>query len=485
MTLPYDPTDLNFWQSIQSISGYPRGDMIPLGEMVIESGAIFRLPSILLSSGADPQNPLLVAMDPTPMKRGRETLKPLVVQVLREAGWQTHAISLEPDATGQVHTDLPHIHALRSQLSPGVAVLSIGSGVVTDVTKHACFLFEQETGYHLPFVIFQTANSVNAFTSNMAPTFIDGVKRTLPSRYADALVCDLETLRDAPREMTVAGVGDLLAAAVSFPDWYLAHQLGMDPGYSRLAQDLMGPFLQLLHDHADEIREGNLEGISLLTKLITLSGLTMSLSHATTPASGFEHVLSHILDLQNELASRPLAPHGSQVALAAMLGAETYRIFLDEFDPDVLDINNCYPSAPDMRGQIERLFGEIDPSGKAGRECWNDYAIKLEAWRDNRDSLADFLRNWGNFRSQLRSLAAPRQSLLEILKLVGGPVRFAQLNPAPAEEQVKFAFFGAPLMRRRLTIGDLLIFFGWDREKLWRRINRSDKEQPASSHLLH
>jgi hypothetical protein len=28
----------------------------------------------------------------------------------------------------------------------------------------------------------------------------------------------------------------------------------------------------------------------------------------------------------------------------------------------------------------------------------------------------------------------------------------------------------APLMRRRLTIGDLLIFLGWNRQLLWKRI---------------
>jgi glycerol dehydrogenase-like iron-containing ADH family enzyme len=37
-------------------------------------------------------------------------------------------------------------------------------------------------------------------------------------RYPDALVCDLETLRDAPYAMTAAGVGDLLVAGVSFAD---------------------------------------------------------------------------------------------------------------------------------------------------------------------------------------------------------------------------------------------------------------------------
>ena len=163
------------------------------------------------------------------------------MEVLRLAGWRVNPVEVLPDETGQVHTDMPRIEAVKSRLQPASAVVALGSGTICDISKHACYLYEQETSERLPFVVYQTANSVSAYTSNMAPTFVEGVKRTLPSRYPDALVCDLETLRDAPREMTVAGVGDLLAAFVSFPDWLLANHLGLDPSYSPLAQELMGP----------------------------------------------------------------------------------------------------------------------------------------------------------------------------------------------------------------------------------------------------
>ena len=124
---------------------------------------------------------------------------------------------MRADESGQVHTDMPHIREVQANLSQGCSVLSVGSGVITDIAKHGCFLYQQETGESVPFVVFQTANSVSAFTSNMSPTFVDGVKRTLDSRYPDALICDLETLRDAPAEMTAGGVGDMLAVFVSFP----------------------------------------------------------------------------------------------------------------------------------------------------------------------------------------------------------------------------------------------------------------------------
>ena len=474
MKLTYDPADgAAFWDSLSRLPGYPSGEVRPISEMLFESNALLRLPDVIRGSGARGARrgpAVLVVMDGTPMRRGGDDLKPLVLATLLAAGLQPEVVRLEPDATGQVHTDLAHIQAVRRRLRPEAAVLSVGSGSVTDIAKHAAYLFEQAGGPRLPFVVLQTANSVSAYTSNMAPAFVDGVKRTLLSRYPDALVCDLETLRDAPREMTVAGVGDLLAAYVSFPDWLLAHRLGMDPSYTRFPQTLMGPLDEIFLALADAIRAPSLEGMAVLAKLIALGGLAMSLAHATTPMSGYEHVISHMLDLLAEQAGRPLAQHGTQVALAAILGAETYSSFLDQFEPAEVDPAQCFPSAAVMQARVEISFAAVDPSGRAGAECWADYRLKLEAWHGRRAELEAVLHDWPDVRCELRQLTRPPERLAEILRAIDSPLTFAELTPPAAEAEVKFAFLNAPLMRRRLTVGDVLLFLNWDREELWKKV---------------
>lgn len=466
MHLTYDPAEGDaFWAKIRAIPGCPQEEP-RLRRMLFEPGALLRLPALLDEAGAAGRQVLAVA-DPTPMRRGSDDLKPLVLGMLRAAGLDAAPLVLEPDATGQVHTTMAQIEALRARLSASAAVVAVGSGTVADVAKHACHLFEQESGARVPLVFVQTANSVSAFTSNMAPVFLDGVKRTLPSRYPDALVCDLEILRDAPYAMTVAGVGDLLAAFVSFPDWYLAHRLGMDQSYSEFPQTLMGPLDDTFLAAAPAIRAQSLEGMAVLAKLIALAGLAMSLAHATTPLSGFEHVISHTLDLLAERAGRPLAQHGSQVAVATLAGATAYEVFLDRFDPAAVDLAACYPDPEAMRRRIERTFAAVDPSGRAGSECWADYRLKLEAWHAHRDALAALLADWAAARARLRELARPAARVASILRAVGGPLSFGELEPPASEADARFAFLSAPLMRRRLTIGDVLLFLGWDREALW------------------
>ena len=471
MRLQYDPGEgTAFWQSIEKLPGYPAGEHMPIPVMLFESDAVYRLPEVLKRANGNPRMPVLVVMDQTPMQRKGKDLKQLVLSILGEAGWQVEPVFMQPDATGQVHTDMPHIEAVKQRIREGITLLAVGSGTVCDITKHASHLCQKEAGTQSKLVVLQTANSVSAFTSNMAPTFVEGVKRTLASRYPDALVCDLETLADAPYEMTAAGVGDLLAAFVSLPDWLLANQVGMDDSYTELAQDLMGPLDQIFHASAGNIRERSPEGMAVLAKLIALGGLAMSLSHATTPMSGYEHVMSHILDLLAETAQKPLAQHGSQVALTTLLASAAYMRFMDEFDPGEVRLEACYPDAGAMAARIRETFRQIDPTGKAGDECWADYRLKLEAWHAQRPRFGKFLSEWPDIRPKLAEWTRTPEDLLGILKAIEAPKNFAELTPPLSETQARFAFMNAPMMRKRLTIGDLFLFLDWDRQTLWRQV---------------
>jgi glycerol-1-phosphate dehydrogenase [NAD(P)+] len=476
MKIKYDPSDGdNFWTEISKIPGYPKDEIKPIAEMLFESNAIYKTTRTLISVGAKQENPLILVIDGTPMKRGSDDLKKTILEMLKNEGWHVNTILLAPDEIGQVHTDMPHIHEVRSQLSSHCSVLSVGSGVVTDVAKHACYLFREETGISLPFIVYQTANSVSAYTSCLAPVFMDGVKRTLNSRYPDALICDLETLSNAPREMTVAGVGDMLARYVSLPDWYLANQLGMDPGYTEFSNTLLGPLDEIFLDYAEEIKNCTSEGMSVLAKIIALGGLAMSLSHATTPMSGFEHVMSHVLDLQFEMKNLPLPQHGSQVALATIVGLEMYHHFLEEFNPNGINLDEYYPEPEPMRVQIMENFNSIDPSGKAGAECWSDYKQKLETWKLNKTTFMKALINWKTIKARLEKDICATEKIIQILKAINGPVHWNQLNPPVSEDSAHFAFMNASLMRKRLTIGDLLIFANWKRDELWNQIRKSQE----------
>ena len=130
----------------------------------------------------------------------------------------------------------------------------------------------------------------------------------------------------------------------------------------------------------------------------------------------------------------------------------------------------CYPTAEAMRARIASAFATVDPSGRAGAECWADYQIKLEAWSSHRAEFEAVLREWPAVRAELERDARPPERLAEILRAIDAPLTFAELVPPASEAQVKFAFLNAPLMRKRLTLGDVLLFVNWDRQALWQQV---------------
>jgi hypothetical protein len=165
-----------------------------------------------------------------------------------------------------------------------------------------------------------------------------------------------------------------------------------------------------------------------------------------------------------------LAQHGTQVALATILSTEVYRKFLTGFEPAEVDVERCYPAAEQMQARIRAAFNSTDPSGQIAAECWSDYRQKLESWHQHRRGFEAFLHDWPRTRTKVQSLMRPPELAARILREVDSPLRFDQLTPPVSAKQVKFAFLNAPLFRRRLTIGDLLVFLNWDTELLWKQV---------------
>jgi glycerol-1-phosphate dehydrogenase [NAD(P)+] len=475
--LPYDPAQGDtFWKNIKKIQGYPGNHQSKtIGPMIFEEDALYGLPDLLKRMHITAEQTLLVVMDDTPMMRGDEELKPLVLEVLRGGGWNIEPLIFEPGVHEHVRTDMERIRKLESMLGENTAVLSLGSGSITDIVKHACFNYEQQHGYRPCYIAIPTANSMGAYTSNTATVYIRGVKRSLLSRQPDALVYDLNTLSGAPHLMTVSGAGDMLACLVSFSDWYIAHKLGLDPTYSEFQQELMAAIEYVFMDNADEIREHTVDGMSLEARFIAASSIGVSLVNASTPLSGYEHIMSHLIDQQSEFENKPLASHGMQVVLATLLVSVAYRYFLDNFNPAELDPDLCYPSAETMKKRIYDIFSDMDQTGEAAAECWEQYSIKLDAWHANRKAFASFLAEWPEHKANIEAYLRPPEYLARLLHRLGSPLSFEELNPPVSEEVVRFSFLHAPLIRRRLTLGDLLIFLDWDREALWEHVWRESQ----------
>jgi len=459
-TFALDPTDLP--SLIATIRQWPGADEYPpleLRRVDVATDAFARLGELLGELAPD-AGEVLVVQDDTPMSRAGGDLKRGVAEVLSGAGLQVEVCELAGGADGSLHADFERLEEVIEHLRPGVPVVALGSGTVTDLAKHGCFEFEERTGEHLGLVFCPTAISVLAFSARMAVIAKDGVKRTWPSRLSDALVFDLAALADAPRHLTLAGFGDLVPMFTSFADWRLGDALGLarffDPSL-RVLEDVRANFGVA----ASLLGAGAPDGLEMLAKMNVLGGLSATLADESAPLSGYEHVTGHMLDMGSEHFNRGLADHGAQVAVALIPHAIAFDALVRELDPAALDLERCYPSDQEMEDVVRSTFAEIDPSGQMAEECWSDYAAKLEAWRDARPRFEAFLANWPRERERLSELLTPPEEAVRVLAAAGAPLRFDDLEPPVSEHEGRWAFEHAHLMRKRFSAGDLYYLLGW------------------------
>jgi len=459
----YDPTDMpDLLRKVRRWSDYDQVPQIELKRVVVEDDAILGLPDALREIAREDSDEVVLIMDKVPYQRAGKSLKPMVTSMLAEAGFTLRVVELEGDKDGIVHPDFHEVEYVKNHLKPGVAVATVGSGVISDITKHACFTFDQEHPGepHLPLIFCMTANSVPAYGSRMAIITKDGVKRTWPSRLSDVIIADLKTLCDTPLEYTMGGIGDMCAMFMAFADWYLGKYFGLGT-YFQGSWHILEDVKDLMFPYADEIGKRTRLGMEVLAKIQTLGGLTMTYARESSPVSGFEHVVSHMLDMGAPFWGRRIANHGSQVAVAAIPGLVGLNWFLNDFDPSTVDIERCYPSSETMERRVRGVFDALDPSGAVGAECWSDYRQKLKGWGEARSHLEELLADWPDQKTYLQSLIMQPEPYVQALQTARHPLLFEELNVRVPEEQGRWAYHNAHLMRKRFSSGDLLFYLGW------------------------
>jgi glycerol-1-phosphate dehydrogenase [NAD(P)+] len=156
----------------------PEGRLKPLGmkSVVISETAHLGVAAALKEALAGRSgNAIVILTDKTPILRAGERLSALVANQLKD-GFSARIACLD-DGHDKLHADETVLAMAAEQARGADAILTIGSGTMTDIGKIAA---ERNGG--LPHVAVQTAASVDGFTDNVSVILRNGVKRTVPSR---------------------------------------------------------------------------------------------------------------------------------------------------------------------------------------------------------------------------------------------------------------------------------------------------------------
>jgi glycerol-1-phosphate dehydrogenase [NAD(P)+] len=185
------------------------------------------------------------------------------------------------------------------------AVVGLGGGKIIDVAKYAA------ARVGLPMVAVATNLSHDGVCSPVSTLDNDNGRGSYGVPTPIALVIDLDIVREAPARYVRAGIGDAVSNLSAIADWELSHRETGEP-IDGLAAAMARSGGEAVLRHPGGI--GDDAFLTTLAEGLVLSGIAMSISGDTRPASGACHEISHAFDL---LHPHRAAAHGEQVGLGA------------------------------------------------------------------------------------------------------------------------------------------------------------------------
>ncbi len=316
-------------------------------------------------------------------------------------------------------------------------LVAVGSGVITDIVRYAAHLSDRE------FVSVPTAASMDGYASSVAAMQLDGVKVTYRARAPKAIFADPRVAGAAPRELTCAGLGDLLAKATARVDWLAAHLLYGESFSETVAERVLGP-LTFAATNAAAVVAGEPEAIRALLLGLIESGIAMAMIGNSRPASGCEHHASHFWDLLAARGLRPHHPHGLQVGYATWFAMRMQRF---AFAGGVPSLRRPAPPADPLGPGAREWLGEPSPELVAAVEEKQRFAADLTHWPADEAA-------WEDVRLRL----APALAIFGEVEraLTGARIRAEPGYLDVDERTLRATFRHATRLRARYTVIDFL-----------------------------
>ena len=170
-------------------------------------------------------------------------------------------------------------------------IVGIGGGMAIDVAKYISWKLDKK------LVSIPTILSVDAFTTPAAGVRVNHDVEYLGVASPNPLIIDYDLLRSAPKELNIAGVGDLFSIHTASFDWQYANSRGKSEyPFSQNAIDNGKKILEFIYDNIGNIKENNDNGLrSIVEAYISLNTICLPIDHFRIE-EGSEHYLFYELE---------------------------------------------------------------------------------------------------------------------------------------------------------------------------------------------
>ncbi|MEI8131622.1 MAG: sn-glycerol-1-phosphate dehydrogenase [Leptolinea sp.] len=365
-----------------------------------------------------------------------------VYQQLISAG---HAASLPLIFPGQptLYADYENVQRVEDFLREIDAIpVVVGSGTLNDLTKLAAHRLGR------PYMIVATAASMDGYTAFGAAISKDGYKQTFSCPAPYALLADLEIIANAPVKMTTSGYGDLIGKVFAGADWMIADALGIETIHQR-SWSLIQESIRKWTANPQLLQQGNVQAIENLIEGLVMCGLSLQIFKSSRPASGAEHLISHLWEMQE--TTHGVVSHGLKVGLGSIATAALFEQLLKR-DLKNLNINTICKNWPTREQYIQNI--RQSHSNPVLADIFVEQSMSKYLSADQLPARLELIQScWPRLREQLQAQLMTAEQVSGLLQAAGGVITPSGIGKDMS--QLKSTYFLARQIRSRYTLFDL------------------------------
>ncbi len=284
-------------------------------DMVIEAGALDKFPEYLSKVYDGNKDELVMICDTNTYEAAGKKL----YEILKE---ECTLVKLSHKGLHADNHGVAQIEEILERLEKFKLVIAVGSGTIHDLSR---FIAHK---YQVPFISVPTAASVDGFVSTVAAMTWNGLKKTITAVSPIMVVADTLVFSKAPYRLTASGISDLLGKYTALIDWEISHMVTGEYICTRVCElefsalkEVCDNICLLQGDLADP---HTIKAYERLMYALLLSGIAMQMIGNSRPASGAEHHISHLWEM--EVINGQLdAYHGEKVSIGLMIVTATYH----------------------------------------------------------------------------------------------------------------------------------------------------------------
>lgn len=185
-------------------------------------------------------------------------------------------------------------------------VIGVGGGKTLDVCKYTSYITKKK------YISIPTAISHDGIASPIAVLKCKNEVKSLGCSVPSGIIIDLNIIKNSPKQLIKAGIGDTLSNYTAIKDWKLAEKVN-NSTIDDFAIILSELSTNNVLNYKDKSLD-NIEFLKIICEACIMSGIAMNLAGSSRPCSGSEHLISHAMDKLDKNI-----PHGIQVGVSTII----------------------------------------------------------------------------------------------------------------------------------------------------------------------